>query len=235
MKIFSTVISIYLSKIILVLLFLATITLGYLYYTGNVDSKHTLLFGGLVAGLIVAIIQFLFSWNEHHSIEKINALGIKDILLHRENRSFYTNLISTSEARICVMGVTASRFMDHFADEQSNRPETRVLLDALSRKVQVRILVPERKFLKNEDDKGNFNKTKRQFQNVASKHKNFKYRYFSHLPAHSLVVVDEKCIIGPVFPKVRSKDTPCIFISTSSPYAKKYLEYLDTEWKNAKT
>ena len=235
MKIFSTVISIYLSKIILVLLFIATITLGCFYYAGEADSKHTLLFGGLVAGLIVAIIQFLFSWNEHHSIEKINALGIKDILLHREDRLFYENLISASEEHISVMGVTASRFMDHFTDEQSDRPETRVLLDALSRQVKVRILVPERKFLKNKDDKVNFDKAKKQFKYVASKHKNFEYRYFSHLSAHSLLVVDEKCIIGPVFPEVRSKDTPCIFISTSSPYAKKYLEYLDTEWKNAKT
>ncbi len=235
MKIFSIVISIYLSKIILVLLLIATITLGWFYYTGEANSKHTLLFGGLVAGLIVAIIQFLFSWNEHHSIERINALGIKDILLHREDRSFYKNLISASKVRISIMGVTASRFMDHFADKQSDRPETRVLLDALSRRVKVRILVPERKFLENEDDKRNFIKAKKQFAKVASEHKNFKYRYFSHLPTHSLVVVDEKSIIGPVFPKVRSKDTPCIFITTSSPYAEKYLDYFETEWKNAKT
>lgn len=235
MKIFSTIISIRLSKIILVVLLIATITIGYFYYTGGPNTKLTALLGGLVTGLIVAIIQFLFSWNEHQSIEKIKALGIKDILLHREDRSFYENLIKTSKSRIDVMGVTASRFMDHFADEQSGRAETRVLLDALARKVKIRILVPKSEYLTINNDKENAVRAKRCFENVAKKHDNFEYRYFSHIPAHSLVLVDEECIIGPVFPEVRSKDTPCIHIIASSPYAKKYLDYFDIEWKNAKT
>lgn len=133
------------------------------------------------------------------------------------------------------MGVTASRFMDHFADEESGRTETRVLLDALARKVKVRILVPESDYLASMGDKGNADRTKRRFTGVANRHNNFEYRYFSHVPAHSLVVVDEECIIGPVFPELRSKDTPCIHITASSPYAEKYLEYFDKEWTDAKT
>ena len=133
------------------------------------------------------------------------------------------------------MGVTASRFMDHFADKQSDRTETRVLLDALARQVKVRILVPKSEYLASVDDKGNADRAKRCFEAVVTRHDNFECRYFSHVPAHSLVVVDEECIIGPVFPDVRSKDTPCIHITASSPYAKKYLEYFDKEWTNAKT
>lgn len=235
MRIFLTTFTIRLYYVILVVLLLSTSTVGYFYYTGESNTKTTALFGGLIAGLIVAIIQFLFSWNEYKSFEKIKALGIKTILPHREDRLFYENQIRSSKKRIDVMGVTASRFMDHFADEQSNRPETRVLLDALSRKVKVRILVPKAKYLTNSNDKESAVKAKRHFKKVASKYQNFEYLYFSHLPAHSMVVFDNECIIGPVFPKERSKDTPCIHMFTSGSYAEKYLEYFDTEWKDAKT
>ena len=51
MKIFSTSISIYLSKIILGVLLIATITMGYLFYTGEPNNKWTALFCGLVTGL----------------------------------------------------------------------------------------------------------------------------------------------------------------------------------------
>ena len=189
---------------------------------------------GILTGLLVVIIQFLLSWNEYRYIENFKRLGIKEIRKDRDKREFYENLIKNSHKCIDVMGVTASRFMEHFADAESGRPETRVLLDAMNRKIKVRILVPKSEFLDRKEEKDNASKSKRNFENVKTSYPElFEYRYFQHVPAHGIVVVDDECIIGPIFPQLRSKDTPCIHMYNHSAYAQKYLDYFEDEWKKA--
>lgn len=233
-KLFRIILNIKLPWLMLIVLIVATAIVFYLYITGPPSNPFITLLGGMVAGLIIVIIQFLFAWFEFKEVDKFKRLKIKRILLHRDDRIFYQQLIENAKKRILVMGVTAWRFMEHFSRDETDRPEAKVLLDALNRNVKVNILVPRAEFLPSEDEKHKANQTKNHFDRVAKKYKNFKYRYFGHVAAHSLVVVDDECLIGPCFPNIKSKDTPCIYIDASSPYAEKYLEYFDMEWKNAK-
>lgn len=214
-------------------LVVATGVTGYFYYRGNENTKATALLGGLVAGLLLVILQFLFSWTEYVALSKVTSLGIKDILVHRDDREFYKAIIAKSSSRIWIMGVTANRFMEHFADSDSDRQDTKVLLEALSRGVEVRILIPLLQNLPDDKDKQKAESVGEAFAKTGATYSNFYVRYFSHEPAHSIFVADQSCILGPVFPGVASKDTPAIYMSAESKYAEKYLSYFDTEWKNA--
>lgn len=228
-KIFSTI-NVRLPIFVLAGLILATGICGYYYYKGASATKSTALFGGFVTGLILVTIQFLFNWAEYKSISKMQAWGIKDMLLHRDDREFYQRLIKQASRRIDVMGVTASRFIAHFADQQGNRPETKVLLEALSRGVQVRILVPAEGYLHSEAERVMAITTTSEFEHLARAYENFHYNYFNHEPMHSIVVVDDIAILGPVFPGMPSRHTPAIFITTESEYTRKYLDYFEREW-----
>jgi hypothetical protein len=231
-KIFSHI-TIRLPLIVVLLLLIASGISGYYYYYGEPNTKSTALYGGLFSGLILVIVQFSFSWSEYRALSKFHELGIRDILLDRDDRNFYHGLIKSANKRIYVMGVTAARFMEHFADLESDRSETRVLLEAMSRGTDVRILLPESNYLLTEKDKTKAQTTTEFFAKVAEHYDNFHYRFFDHEPAHSIFVVDEECIIGPVLPGVASKDTPAIYMRTEGKYAEKYLNYFDHEWTKA--
>ncbi len=233
-KIFS-LINVRLPLIVLLLLALATGISGYYYIQGEANTKATAFFGGLLTGLILVIIQFLFGYAEYAAMARIQRLGVKDILITRDNKDFYRKLINRAEKRIDVMGVTAVRFMEDFADSTSGRPETTALLQALSRGSEVRILVPNREYLTQGNDQSKAETAAKHFEAVGGKFSNFQYRYFEHEPAHSIVVIDDECLIGPVLPSVASKYTPAIYIERSSEYARKYLEYFDREWDKARS
>lgn len=232
MKIFSKRLSIGLAKVILVILLIATSILAYLFFTGELSSKWTVLYGGLVTGLIVAIVQLLLDWYEHKEIEKFKLLGISRIIPHRDDEAYYRGLIKGATKKIDVLGVTANRFMADFADSSRGRAEKKVLIDALARSVAVRILVPQKSFLDHKDHDA-FEQALGFFKTVRKTFGNFEYAYFSHIPAHSIVLVDDDCLLGPVFPLISSKDTPCIQMNTQSPFANSYLKYFEEEWNKA--
>lgn len=47
--------------------------------------------GILIAGIFVAIIQFLIAYQDYRSTEKLKNLQIKEVLLNRDKRDFYKN------------------------------------------------------------------------------------------------------------------------------------------------
>jgi len=235
MEVFNKVISMRLIKIILLSLILIVIILCIIF--SNTDSstnpKTFNILSGLITGLLVAIFQVFLSWYEHKKIEKLEAMKILDVMVHRDSRSFYENLIRKSKSEISIMGVTASRFMEHFADANSGRDEAKVLLAALLRGVQVKLLLPEPQYLNENDRMIAEIKLKPAFVALKAGNSNFEFRYFKHAPAHSIFIVDNQCILGPVFPLLSSKDTPAIYLNNDSPFAEKYLEYFSKEWTNA--
>lgn len=209
MKLFERIIRVHLSRLLLAVLTISICICVYFYYVGDEKSKVTLLLGGLGASLIVALIQFLLSWNEHLEIEQIKKIGVKRVLPHRDDEEFYRGLIKEGKNRIWVMGVTALRFMQDFGDDQRGRPEKRVLIDALQRNVAIRILVPKFGHLKGPNDT-KLRESNSHLIRLKGTHGNFQVKYFDHIPAHSIVVVDDMCLLGPVFPDLASKDSPCI-------------------------
>ena len=191
------------------------------------------MFASLIAGLFVAVIQFILAWNSYRANEKINTLKIKDVLLNRDNREFYENYIKEAEESILMMGVTGSRFMDHFANTDPNADQrAKVLIKRLKAGVNVKILVPLSNHLDG-DDKKKAEMVESKYKDLESEYPNFECRYFNHQPTHSVFKVDNECIVGPVFPGVSSKYTPAIYLKSTSSYAKKYLDYFNAEWKES--
>jgi hypothetical protein len=147
MEIFSKNIKVKASIIILFLLLVLIIIIGiYFWNTNNV--KIGAILGSLVAGLIVAIIQFIIAWQDYKQTEKLKELEVINVLYDRDNRTFYETYIKKSKRKINMMGVTGSRFFNDFADDSPNATSNaKVLLEALHRNVKIRILLPKIDFV----------------------------------------------------------------------------------------
>mgnify|MGYP006305509813 FL=1 len=237
MTIFKKNLKIKLSVLILLILIILCIAV-IIWFSYSDNPKILAILGSLFAGIIVAIIQFLISWQDYKSTEKLKDLQINEVLFNRDKREFYENYIDSAKESIDMMGVTGSRFMEHFANNDEDAPEnSRILLKAMnSRDIEVRILIPKKKFLFTDTDKRKEESARERYEKISKNYpNNFFVKYFSHVPAHSIFKVDDECIVGPVFPKVQSKYTPALYIKNKSPFAKKYLKYFNDEWKNAES
>lgn len=236
MEVFNKFYKVPLFKLIVAVVSVAIGILSWFYFYPCLSEKANALVGGLLAGLIVALLQFLLNWLEYTKIDKFTKLSIKEVKLDRADRKFYENLIRKSKSEISIMGVTANRFMEHFADLNSIHQQNKIIAEALNRGVKLKILVPKDDKL-NSDDKAKAEITKKQFEKLkeSPNGNNFEYRYFDHEAVHSIFIVDNECLIGPVFSHITSRDTPAIHFSDKrSAFAVKYIEYFDTVWGNAK-
>lgn len=231
MEIFKKNIKIKATFIIFICLVLFTIFIG-IWLSKTDNTKVWAILGSLFAGIIVAIIQFIIAWQDYNQTEKLKELELIKVLYDRDSRTFYEEYIKSAKRKINMMGVTASRFFNDFADDSPNATSNaKVLLDALQRNVEVRILLPESDYV-DINKSGDVEKVKQFVKTINSKFPNYSLvvKYFSHIPAHSIFNVDDKCIVGPVFPELESKYTPALYLRNSSPLADKYLTYFDKEW-----
>jgi len=234
MNIFKTNIKIKTSLIIIGGLILATVVIS-IWYGNTNNVKVSAILGSLFAGLIVAIIQFVIAWQDYEQTEKLKELELLKVLYNRDNRTFYEDYIKQAKREINMMGVTASRFFNDFADDSPNATSNaKVLFDVLGRGVKVRILLPNSNFVDN-NKKQDVEKVKQHVQGIRNKYSNYslEVKYFDHVAAHNIFNVDDKCIVGPVFPELESKYTPALFLRNSSPIADKYLAYFEYEWNKA--
>lgn len=236
MKVFEQKFKIRVSKLILIALFILLIISVIIYFLiNNPGTMWGAIFGSLIAGIIVAIIQYCIALQDYNQTEKLKELELIEILYNRDTRDRYEAYIKSACGNIDVMGVTASRFFSHFADLDTNASEgAKVLVYALEQGVNVRILLPLEKYLPNEEKKNAVRVVMGKYEELASRYSNIKLKYFDHLPAHSIFRIDDTCIVGPVFPEVESKYTPALRLKNTSPIARKYINYFDSEWRQAK-
>lgn len=215
-------------------LFLFLVVIVYLS-EDDTASKLSAFTCSLAAGLVVAIIQLIIAWRDYSKNEELRKLKLLEILYDRDSRTKYETYIKESKRNIDVMGVTAARFFSHFADTDMAATENaKVLLNAMGRNVKVRILLPSDEFLPNDTKREDANRVKVQYSKLKEKYPdNIEIRYFAHTAAHSIFRIDDTCIIGPVFPSLESKYTPALHVMKSSPMALNYMDYFDTEWKDA--
>lgn len=234
MKIFEKNYRISASAIIIGLLLVFTIISLVVYLnTGDSTQKWGSISGSLAAGLIVAIIQFIIAWQDYKQTEKLKELKLIEIMYNRASRDKYANYIKTCNRELDVMGVTALRFFTDFADTSVGAPENAtVLFRALERGVHVRILLPAKDYLPDEK-KGDSDKVKNKCYELIKNYCNLEIRYFKHTAAHSIFRIDDTCIIGPVFPKLESRNTPAMHLMKSSPMALHYMDYFKSEWETA--
>lgn len=218
--------------IIIVLVILVIICVCWKWYTMNTTSPVGAVLGSIIAGLIVALIQLGLSWWDYQMMQKIEKLRLIKILYDRDNRTYYANIIDKSRREIRVMGTTARRFFEHFADMTTGaRPEAQVLISALNRGVKVKLLLPSKDYIAL-NKIADYNQVSETLNTIKQKypHAEIDIRYFDHIPAHSIFMVDSECIVGPIFEYVESKNTPALHLKNESPFAEKYLAYFEQEW-----
>lgn len=219
---------------ILVILLIALII--FLWQLEDSNSKLSGFIISLTAGLLIAIVQLGIAWYDYAKNSELRKLELKEILYNRDSRDKYEAYIKKSVSQIDVMGVTASRFFDHFGDLDNNASEeAKTLVFALMRGVRVRILVPlpNIKYLKSEEKINKATNALDKYRKLSAKYDKIELRYFDHFPAHSIFRIDDTCIVGPVFPEVESKYTPALYLKNTSPMAVKYINYFDSEWDDA--
>ena len=205
------------------------------YWQMDSTSKLSGLTSSLAAGFVVAIIQLLIAGYDYYQNEKLKKLELIEILYDRDSRGKYEAYIKKAKSHIDIMGVTASRFFDHFADLDKDASEgAKTLIYALERGVHVRILLPLDNYLSNEKKRNAAKVVLGKYKELSERYDQIEIRYFDHSPAHSIFRIDDTSIVGPVFPEVESKYTPALHLKNTSPIALKYNKYFETEWVKAK-
>lgn len=235
MDIFGRSLKMTLSMIILIVLVVLLIGAIVTYFViDNPSSIWGALFGSLTAGLIVAIIQYLIAWQDYKQTEKLKELRLIEVLYNRANRSQYEKFIMHANRNLDVMGVTAVRFFNDFADTSVGAPENAtVLLKAMDRGVCVRILIPADNHLP-EEKKADFARVRAKYNELVNQYPRLEIRCFNHIAAHSIFRIDDTCIIGPVFPNLESRNTPALHVMKSSPMGLNYMDYFELQWNSAK-
>ena len=201
------------------------------------NGKLSGFLASLIASLLIAIVQLGIAWFDYAKNSELRKLELKEILYNRDSRVKYKVYIKNAKCQIDVMGVTASRFFDHFGDLDDNASEeAKALIFALERGVRVRILLPspQEKYLKSEEKMNQAKNALQKYKKLSARYDKIELKYFDHSPAHSIFRIDDSCIIGPVFPEVESKYTPALYLNNTSPMALKYIKYFESEWEKAK-
>ena len=189
---------------------------------------------GVASGLVVTLAQFFLSWADAKAIDRFRSMGVENVLSNRDEEAYYGKLIQSARSQVDVLGSTAARLMQDFADLDSPKPEKRALIEALKKGVEVRILVADPSQLDDRENTYKYPVARKFFENIAVQYSNFQVRYFDATPIASFVRTDQELVVGPLLPGVESKHTPALHVFNYSPYASSYLNYFEKTWATAK-
>ena len=208
-----------------VLLFILLVALYILFFTNIVNDEITTILGGLISGCIILLFHIYFERNSLKSMEIVKNSKIEDVLDNRDNENYYQVHLSNVRKELKVMGSSCTRLLDDFGSRDTKKPS--VFKDLLDRGVQIQLLVYNDTITQQGADGNN------RF-NVHNSHKNFTIKLFStqNFIPQSIFIIDNKCILGPIFTGKKSKDTVALSFSDSSVYTKQYSEYFDKVWKD---
>lgn len=200
----------------------------------NSDTRLLGALSGLFAGLLIAALQFLTQYLEQQALAEYRKHGLVKFLVNRRDTEYYRKLIKKTQVgdQIIVVGVTCNRLLDDFANSDIEKAQD--LLEALSRGVQVRLLLPKAAHL-DEANKSDFkNKTLKKADKIKADFPNkFSMRYYDFEPSHSIFLAGSCCLVGPIFKNIPSKDTPAITFDKKGQYIKPYLSYIEETWNDA--
>jgi hypothetical protein len=207
---------------------------SYLYFSSDSETsdKVTTFYAGFASAFLVAFFQQLAYVLDALKLHKYQSMGVEDFLQERRDHKYYEEVINRSNRHITVLGVTASRFMEDFANTSS--PNTRALISALSRGVKVKILLPKLAHLPQGKHADITEKTEPAIAELATNaNYDIEVKYFDHIPAHSIVATEHTCIAGPVFSHLESKLTQSMVLKPNSEFANQYMGLFDKEWNAA--
>lgn len=236
-----------LQKIAISVMIIISIIFIIVAYLNQGNNFWLTIAGGLATGALVALAQYFVSLAEYKEIDKaykelhekekeiieFKNMGVQKVLSARDDPEVYGGIIQESKDRIWVMGNTASRLLEDFANTDGSTLYKDVLLNFLKRGGEVKILISEKRYLFKEKDKQRFNVAKIELNKLSDEYEKFNFVYFKHIPTHSIFIFDNYCLLGPIFDNLDSKATPALAMDTNSEYAQKYINYFNHQWANA--
>lgn len=212
---------------------LAVAVFSYWYYKIDPEnSKLVGLVGGIVTGLIVYLATFLTLLRPIQELDRFHRMGIKGLLANRHDQTYYRKLVSRSKLRVDVMGASCSRFVHDFLDVES---DDKVLIDALIMHphLKVRMLIPDDAHM-SEETRNRAEATLAQFAVIQERFGNrVELRRFEDVARHSLVIVDNDLVAGPVFDDNTSRHAPAVHVAIETLFGQKYSAYFETVWNHA--
>lgn len=218
--------------IIILLIILIIALIIWYYFIPDTSQKLNAVISGLITGLFALVLQVWFSWVEIRKIEEFDNLKIIKILSTRDDPEYYRPLISNAKNYLGVFGVTCQRFLDDFANNEKNAPDkNKILLKKLDNgKLKLKILVAGESYL-DEENKSKASNIRSRLDWLSKTYPNqFSYAFYDHDPRHSVMIIDNESIVGPIFPGVSSKFSPAIHLKNDSPFVEHYRDYFDAEW-----
>ncbi len=219
--------------IVLILILFIIVLSFWFNSSAATDDKLNAILSGLITGFVALLLQLWFSWVEQNKLKKFDDLKIINILATRDDPEYYRPIIESAKRDVMVLGVTCSRFLDDFADDEKRAPnKNKVLLKLLDKKkLKVKLLVADETALDNENDKSKAKAAQPRLARLSEKYpNNFFYAYYKYTPSHSVMVIDDESIVGPIFPGVSSKYSPAIHLKSDSKFVEHYREYFDKLW-----
>lgn len=196
------------------------------------SQKMSAILSGLITGLIILLFQIWLSYQELTKMEKWDSLKVIDILPTRDDPNYYRPLLLNATQEIRIFGVTCQRFLDDFVNTEAGAPEpNKILINQLNKGLKVKILIAGEDWLDDNEKpkalnaKGKLSKLSEQYP------KQVEFAEYKHEPRHSIMIIDDQAIVGPVFPNLTSKFSPAIHFKKDSKFLKHYLEYFDIEWE----
>ena len=194
--------------------------------------KWQALAGGLLGGLTVYTFDYLSRIRVYRKLEEHEKAGFRRLLRNRHDKKYYGNILKRGKKSVRVVGTSCSRFIRDFLDRDS---EEHVLVDILRRRpdLKVCLLVPSQERM-NERNRSAFQSVSGQIRGVKEEFaERFQIRRFDDEARHSIVIVDDQLIAGPVFDGERSSYEPAVHVLVESRLGGKYAEYFRSQWDNA--
>lgn len=218
---------------IIVIMFILAVSFFGLYYLYDSSSKWSAIYAGLFTAFSVATVQLFISYYEHKRLNKYEEMGVKDIVKQRRGKDYYGKIIRNCKKEVSLMGNTAARFMSDFAD--SDASDNDALIQAMNKGANIRILVPKPEHLNEAQAFQVNNETIPLFNRLNQSHKErVQLKFYDSPPLHSIMILDDLCIVGPVFSGVKSENTPAITFSKDSDFVRPYIQYYENIWDQAK-
>ena len=216
---------------ILLILILLIFVLSVAYWFQE-NPKLIAFVGGAISGLIVYLISHIKDIVIFKKLSKFKRMGIRSILDNREDKSYYGQVVSKATETVKVMGATCSRFITDFMDSES---DNHILLKQLNinENLTVQLLIPNQENMSNAakqkfclaNDK--ITRAKRTYGDRIS------IRKFPYKASHSIVIIDDDLIAGPIFTDEGSKNAPAVHVKTQTSFGNKYITYFNRIWEES--
>jgi len=209
-------------KVVLTLLVLL-VFYWYCFYDDSIDSLYKNIFAGVFSGLIITFFQVFVDFETLKLNRVIKNSKLKNMLSNRNDKSYYEEILKNTTSQVSIMGVTAERFFRDFGSAEDDDPK---LIDKLlNNDVKFRLLLTEKDGKKSDRAKD--------YREKYNKYSNFNIQYFdknTYVP-QSIFIIDDQCILGPIFSQQESKNTSALhFFDKNSDFSKQYIDYFEKIW-----